>query len=99
MIRTMLRRVTGRRWPKVQPGELLSCPEVGRLLQSYLDGELGEPTEVEALTVHLEECRRCGLEADTYLRIKSALERRGTDVPEESVRRLREFGERLVQDG
>ena len=97
MIRSMLRRMTGGRWPAVRPGEQLPCSEVGRSLQRFLDGELPDEVEAEALAVHLEECRRCGLEADVYRRIKDAIEHRRPEVPEESVRRLREFGQRLAE--
>lgn len=97
MIRRMLRTVTGGRWPQVRPGEQLSCPEVGRSLQRFLDGELADEVEIDSLAAHLEECKRCGLEADVYRRIKDAIEHRRSEVPEESVQRLREFGERLAE--
>lgn len=96
MIRSMLRRASGGRWPAVHLGEHLSCLEVGRLLQRYLDGELATDAEVSSLGAHLEDCRRCGLEADTYRRIKQVLAARGVEVPAESVRRLREFGKSLA---
>lgn len=99
MIRSMFRRVTLGRWPRMRPGERLACPEVGRLLQRFLDGELDSDIEMTALAEHLEECRRCGLEADTYRKIKDALARRAEVVPEESVQRLREFGEHLTEGG
>ena len=97
MIRSMLRTMTGGRWPRVRAGEQLSCPEVGRSLQRFLDSELADEVEIEALAAHLEECKRCGLEADVYRRIKDVIEHRRSEVPEESVQRLREFGERLAE--
>lgn len=99
MIRSALRRLTLGRWPSVRPGDTLSCPEVGRLLQRFLDDELADEVEIELLADHLEECKRCGLEAETYQKIKDALANRRTPVPQESVDRLREFGERLVEGG
>ena len=99
MIRSALRRMTLGRWPSVRPGDTLSCPEVGRLLQRFLDDELGDEIEIELLADHLEACKRCGLEAETYQKIKDALASRRTPVPRESVDRLREFGERLVEGG
>lgn len=48
------------------------CRRVARVLQSYLDGEVDPPT-AQAVEEHLEECRRCGLEASTYLAIKAAI--------------------------
>lgn len=96
MIRSTLRRMTFGRWPALRPGEPMTCPEVGRLLQRYLDDELHADADAEMLSEHLELCRRCGLEADTYAKIKTALASRRAEVPAESVDRLRAFGERLV---
>ena len=76
MIRSMVRRASGGRWPQIRPGEKMACPEVGRLLQQFLDEELDDPNAVAALAAH----------------------HRPT-VPAESVQRLREFGERLVEEG
>lgn len=97
MIRTMIRRLTGGSWPRLRPGEQLSCPEVGRSLQQFLDGEVSDDVEIESLATHLEACKRCGLEADVYRRIKDAIEHRRVDVPVESVERLRAFGQRLAE--
>jgi anti-sigma factor RsiW len=96
MIRSAIRRVTMGRWPKPRPGDPLSCQEVGRLLQRYLDGELEDERDAESLSSHLEDCRRCGLEADTYRKIKAVLASRRLPVPHDSVERLREFGARLA---
>ena len=52
--------------------EMRTCREVGRILQTYLDGEL-VPSKVAKVTAHLERCRRCGMEAGTYARIKDSL--------------------------
>ena len=97
MIRSALRRMTLGRWPSVRPGETLSCPEVGRLLPRFLDDELSDDAAIDALAAHLEACKRCGLEAETYQKIKEALASRRQPVPQESVDRLREFGERLAE--
>lgn len=74
-----------------------SCHEVARLLQSYLDGNVDEVT-ARRVARHLEVCRRCGLEAETYTRIKESLARRG-GVDPEAVERLRAFGARLAESG
>jgi hypothetical protein len=97
MIRTMVRRMTFGRWPDVRAGERLTCPEVGRLLQRFLDDELASEHEIDALVRHLDDCKRCGLEAETYRKIKDSLEQRRVDVAPEAVARLREFGERLAE--
>jgi hypothetical protein len=75
----------------------LSCNEVGRSLQRFLDAELIDDVEVDELAAHLEACKRCGLEADVYRRIKHAIEHRRIEVSEETVQRLREFGRHLAE--
>lgn len=76
-----------------------TCREVGRVLQTYLDGDL-EPSQVGKVAAHLEHCRRCGMDAATYIRIKDSLARVGRDGlihPEDrlSVERLRRFADSL----
>lgn len=73
----------------------LMCPEVRRTLQRYLDGEV-DAEWASRVRNHLEDCRRCGLEADTYQALKENLEARGPEVPDELVNRLRQFAEGLV---
>jgi len=75
---------------------MITCRQVGKLLQRYLDGDLDEARMVR-LAAHLEDCRRCGLEAATYERIKTALADRHVPVPTESLARLRAFGEQLAR--
>ncbi len=99
MIRSTIRRMTLGRWPELRPGEPMTCPEVGRLLQRFLDDELNDEADAEMLSQHLELCRRCGLEAGTYRKIKTALASRRAEVPPESIERLRAFGEQLVGRG
>lgn len=72
----------------------MSCSEVGEVLQQYLDDEL-DATRSPRVEAHLELCRRCGLEASIYTDVKDALARQG-DLPEDSIRRLRHFGERVA---
>lgn len=74
----------------------LSCHQVGRMIQSYLDGELDDDA-THRVAAHLEDCRRCGMEADTYNALKSALRRGAPQLVGESVERLRAFGERLAR--
>lgn len=75
-----------------------SCREVGRVLQSYLDGVVDDAT-AGRVAEHLEECRRCGLEYETYRSIKQALARRRDRVDPDAVARLRDFGRHLLEDG
>jgi anti-sigma factor RsiW len=77
----------------------MGCAEVGRLLQVYLDGELDDETRARRLRAHLDDCRRCGLEAETYKRLKASLARtnRADAQFTDALNRLREFGERLAR--
>lgn len=75
------------------------CLRVTRVLQSYLDGEVDESTSA-VVAKHLEECRRCGLEASTYRAIKSAITQAGPEVAPvdaEAIERLRRFTEDLSE--
>ncbi len=91
MIRMWLMKLLGR----TPPGGM-SCHQVGEVLQQYLDGHI-DADRARRIEAHLEECRRCGMEADTYERIKSTLAAQRPEVPAEAVDRLREFGERLAR--
>jgi anti-sigma factor RsiW len=86
--------VTLRRW--WQRRRLL-CPEVGRVLQQYLDHELDENLS-RRVHEHLEHCRRCGLEASAYDDLKDALRRRATPMRPEAAQRLRDFASSLVNN-
>ncbi len=72
----------------------LACMRTMRVLQSYLDGTLGS-VPAQRVAEHLEECRRCGLEASVYSEIKEALSRQDHGVEPRALERLRRFGERL----
>lgn len=77
------------------------CLHVTRLLQSYLDGELDAPSS-RVIAEHLEDCRRCGLEASTYRAIKTAVADGGqgpASVEPEAVARLRHFAQELAERG
>src|SRR5271163_3784529 len=54
--------------------EMRTCHEAGRILQTYLDGEL-DKARIAKVTAHLEHCRRCNMGADIYKRIKESLAR------------------------
>lgn len=76
----------------------LSCHEVGKVLQRYLDDHVDELT-AEKVAEHLEDCRRCGLELTVYTEIKASLARQSPQVPETALDRLRRFGEQLTGSG
>jgi anti-sigma factor RsiW len=76
-----------------------TCHDVGRILQQYLDEDLDQ-AQVKKVAAHLEHCRRCGMEAETYVRIKESLARvasQGLVHPEDqlSIERLRRFADTL----
>ncbi len=75
----------------------VDCREVGRVLQSFLDRDV-EPDFAAKIAGHLEACRDCGLEVETYERIKSSLAGRTPDVDAEVISRLRAFGEEITGD-
>lgn len=77
-------------------GGPLDCKAVGRVLQQVLDGETDDRTADE-VAAHLEACLVCGLEADTYLRIKESLLAHGV-LDHAAADRLRDFG-RALADG
>jgi hypothetical protein len=70
------------------------CVRVGTVLQSYLDNEL-DADQTAWVFDHLDDCRDCGLEAEIYSELKEALRQQGNPAPD-SLRRLREFADRLV---
>ncbi|HZD65095.1 MAG TPA: zf-HC2 domain-containing protein [Acidimicrobiales bacterium] len=72
-----------------------SCMEVARVLQSYLDREVDEVT-ARRIAVHLETCRRCGLEATTYRAIKASLARRAGPMDPDLLGRLRDLATGLA---
>jgi len=91
-VRRFLRRLITRR-----PVEhaTVDCVAVGKVLQHYLDGAADAETTT-LVAAHLDDCLRCGLEADTYRRIKAALAKHRQPPPPGSVQRLREFGLHLA---
>jgi len=90
-MKTWMMKLFGR----TPPGGM-SCHQVGEVLQQYLDGEI-DAERAGRIEAHLDECRRCGMEAETYERIRATLAAQRPDVPAESVDRLREFGQRLAR--
>lgn len=88
-----------RNWIRRRRGEgEANCMQVARVLQSYLDGQVDDLT-ARRVRRHLEHCRRCGLKSETYEAIRDAIARRGRHVDADALDRLREFGERLAEEG
>lgn len=74
--------------------DAMMCADVTRVLQEYLDGRLDAAT-ARLAAAHLDMCKDCGLEADTYAAIKQALFELGTP-PDDAIHRLRTFAEALA---
>lgn len=75
-MRAWIARLLGRR-----PGGMMSCHEVGKVLQRYLDGHVDDAEQARRIAGHLDDCLRCGMEAETYQRIKDALAAQRPVVP------------------
>lgn len=73
----------------------LNCRAVGKLLQSYLDGEVPHTT-ARAVAAHLHDCRRCGLQADTYHALITAVATLAPPPDPDQLDRLRSFADTLV---
>lgn len=72
----------------------MTCRQVAKVLQTYLDGEL-DAVAAARVAEHLDACVRCGLERDTYQRIKALIAGQARDDPE-ALARLRAFAEGLA---
>ena len=79
---------------RLRPDAPAKCAEVARVLQPYLDSEVDAHT-LRLVSAHLEDCRRCGLELETYTALKQAVHR-VSDPPAEPVERLRAFAAQLA---
>lgn len=77
-----------------RPGGM-SCRQVGKVLQTHLDGELDDERR-RRVAAHLEACERCGLEAEVIEGVRSALRRRRERLPAATAAALREFSDRLI---
>ena len=83
-------------WRRSNREAMASCREVGRVLQSYLDGQVDDLT-ARRVSAHLEACRHCGLEAHVYTALKDALARRATRVDPLVIERIQSFGRDLIE--
>jgi len=73
----------------------LSCVEVAHVLHRYLDGEI-DAGRADLVARHRQDCRPCGMTADTYHSIKESLRRSTSPIPEPALERLRAFSEQLA---
>jgi anti-sigma factor RsiW len=82
---------------RLRPNAPANCREVATFLQRYLDREVDDRT-LRRVAAHLEDCRRCGLEANTYRALKQALARH-TAPPADALARLHRFADQLLAHG
>ncbi len=85
-----------RSWLRRRRSEV-DCREVGKVLQSYLDGDV-EDDFAAKIAGHLEACKDCGLEAETYQQIKTSLAAKMRAVDPDAIARLRTFGAEITGD-
>ena len=71
------------------------CVQIGRQIQTYLDGGL-DASAAAKVSDHLDACRRCGLTADDYRRLKLALAETTAPMPAEPLQRLRALAAELA---
>jgi anti-sigma factor RsiW len=74
---------------------MMECRRIGKVLQSYLDGNTDEHT-ARRVAAHLDACRRCGFEAATYRELKASLSRHGAPIDAFALTRLRVFAASLM---
>lgn len=85
-----------RRWFR-RRSSAAHCREVGKVLQSYLDNDVEEDF-ASKIAEHLEACKECGLEVETYRQIKTSLAAKMPEVDPDALARLRAFGDSLSSD-
>lgn len=73
-----------------------TCAEVMKHLQSYIDGEMRDEITARRVAAHLEMCRRCGLEFETYKHLKNSLQRLGP-LDQQAISRLSQFAKSLAE--
>ncbi len=71
-----------------------ACAEVLDALHAYLDAEIDD-AGLASIDAHLDACRRCGLEIDTYRRLKDAVRSTGNGLDPTVLTRLRRFAAEL----
>lgn len=76
----------------------VNCMQVARILQRYLDDQLDEGAAIQVAD-HLDECRRCGLDAESYRQVKVALAGRSRPPTPDQVERLSTFVSELCTKG
>lgn len=66
------------------------CREVARVLQSFLDGELG-PEDGETVAAHLAVCEHCNIESATIDAVRDTIRAQRPDLDVDDLSRLEAF--------
>lgn len=74
-----------------------TCHEVQRVLQQFLDGELG-PSHADFVAAHLAQCDRCNIEAEIYDRVKRSLAAMRPAPDAATMSRLEAMAEQVIAD-
>ena len=83
--------------PRRPPPWRPECRRVARVLQAYLDGELG-PDQTDLVLDHLRHCQRCGIDARIYTEVKRSLRALATPASPQAIHRLRTYATDLGDD-
>ncbi len=75
----------------------LGCRDVQRLMQRFVDGEL-PASQTDLVAEHLRDCERCGLSAEEFSAVKSALRRLRPDLDVDALARLHAYADELTRD-
>lgn len=75
----------------------MSCGDVLKVIQSYIDGEIDANT-ARKVAAHLEQCHHCADEEHIYAQIKTSLAKRRHHVDMDVLEQLMSYGERLKID-
>jgi len=67
------------------------CNNVARRLQAYLDREMVDDPTAANISLHLEACRECEMEARTFTELKDCLRRLEAQIDPATLDRLNDF--------
>ncbi len=75
----------------------LDCPDVRRLMQRFVDGQL-PASQTDLVADHLRDCERCGLTAEEFRAVKGALRRLRPGLDVDALARLHAYADKLTSD-
>lgn len=78
-------------WALVRRPRAGQCNNVARRLQAYLDSEMADDPTAANISLHLEACRECEMEARTFTELKDCLRRLEAQIDPDTLDRLNNF--------